>query len=60
MANTREFLLFTDCTIANPNGDMINENRPRYDEYTGKLEMSDVRIKRYFRIWEVSKIWQKK
>ena len=49
MANTREFLLFTDCTIANPNGDMINENRPRYDEYTGKLEMSDVRIKRYFR-----------
>ena len=27
MANTREFLLFTDCTMANPNGDMINENR---------------------------------
>ncbi|WP_346897403.1 type I-B CRISPR-associated protein Cas7/Csh2 [Clostridium sp. UBA7503] len=49
MANTREFLLFTDCTMANPNGDMINENRPRYDESTGKLEMSDVRIKRYFR-----------
>lgn len=49
MANTREFLLFSDCTMANPNGDMINDNRPRYDESTGKLEMSDVRIKRYFR-----------
>jgi CRISPR-associated protein Csh2 len=49
MAKTREYLLFTDCTMANPNGDMINENRPRCDEETGKLEMSDVRIKRYFR-----------
>ncbi len=49
MANTREYLLFTDCTMANPNGDMINDNRPRCDEETGKLEMSDVRLKRYFR-----------
>lgn len=49
MANTREFLLFTDCTMSNANGDMLNDNRPRYDESTGKLEMSDVRIKRYFR-----------
>ncbi|WP_244834963.1 type I-B CRISPR-associated protein Cas7/Csh2 [Clostridium sp. BJN0001] len=49
MADTREFLLFTDTAMANPNGDMINENRPRMDEETGKLEMSDVRIKRYFR-----------
>lgn len=49
MANTREYLLFTDCTMANQNGDMINDNRPRCDESTGKLEMSDVRIKRYFR-----------
>lgn len=49
MANTREYLLFTDSTMSNPNGDMINDNRPRCDEETGKLEMSDVRIKRYFR-----------
>jgi CRISPR-associated protein Csh2 len=49
MANTREFLLFTDCTMANANGDMINDNRPRQDERTGRLEMSDVRIKRYIR-----------
>lgn len=49
MANTREFLLFSDCTMANANGDMINDNRPRQDERTGKLEISDVRIKRYVR-----------
>lgn len=49
MADTREFLLFTDCTMANPNGDMINDNRPRQDESSSKLEMSDVRIKRYYR-----------
>lgn len=49
MARTREFLLFSDCIMANPNGDMINDNRPRQDERTGKLEMSDVRIKRYVR-----------
>jgi CRISPR-associated protein Csh2 len=49
MAKTREFVLFSDCTMANPNGDMINENRPRQDERTGRLEMSDVRIKRYIR-----------
>ncbi len=49
MANTREIILFTDCMMANSNGDMINDNRPRQDERTGKLEMSDVRIKRYYR-----------
>ena len=49
MAKTREMILFSDCTMANPNGDMINENRPRQDDRTGKLEMSDVRIKRYVR-----------
>lgn len=49
MANTREFVLFSDATMSNPNGDMINDNRPRLDERTGRLEMSDVRIKRYIR-----------
>jgi CRISPR-associated protein Csh2 len=49
MAKTREFILFSDCIMANANGDMINDNRPRQDERTGKLEMSDVRIKRYVR-----------
>lgn len=49
MAKTREFQLFSDSTMSNPNGDVINENRPRQDDTTGKLEMSDVRIKRYVR-----------
>ncbi|MCT4507857.1 MAG: type I-B CRISPR-associated protein Cas7/Csh2 [Tepidibacter sp.] len=49
MANTREYLLYSDATMSNPNGDMINDNRPRQDERTYQLEMSDVRIKRYVR-----------
>ncbi|MCD5414886.1 MAG: type I-B CRISPR-associated protein Cas7/Csh2 [Clostridiales bacterium] len=49
MAKSREFLLVWDSTMANPNGDMLNENRPRQDEETGKLEVSDVRIKRFIR-----------
>lgn len=49
MAKTREFLLVWDSTMANPNGDMLNENRPRQDEETGKFEVSDVRIKRFIR-----------
>lgn len=54
MANTREFLFYSDATMSNPNGDMINDNRPRQDERTGCLEMSDVRIKRYVRDYWVS------
>ncbi|MBP1908271.1 type I-B CRISPR-associated protein Cas7/Csh2 [Methanolobus bombayensis] len=49
MANTREFLLLWDSTMANPNGDMLNDNQPRHDEITGQLEVSDVRIKRFVR-----------
>ena len=49
MANTREYLLVWDSTMANPNGDMLNDNKPRHDEITGQLEVSDVRIKRFVR-----------
>jgi CRISPR-associated protein Csh2 len=35
--------------MANPNGDMLNDNKPRHDEITGQLEVSDVRIKRFIR-----------
>jgi CRISPR-associated protein Csh2 len=35
--------------MANPNGDMLNDNKPRQDEATGQLEVSDVRIKRFIR-----------
>lgn len=48
-AKSREFLMFWDVTLANPNGDMLDENKPRHDEQTGKLEVSDVRIKRFIR-----------
>lgn len=49
MASTREYLLIWDSTMANPNGDMLNDNKPRHDEITGQLEVSDVRIKRFVR-----------
>lgn len=47
MAKTREFLLLWDSIMANPNGDMLSDNRPRQDEKTGQLEVSPCRIKRY-------------
>lgn len=46
-AKTREMLLVWDSTDANPNGDMLSDNRPRQDELTGKLEVSACRIKRF-------------
>ncbi|MFA5397169.1 MAG: type I-B CRISPR-associated protein Cas7/Csh2 [Methanogenium sp.] len=48
-AKSRELLMIWDSTMANPNGDMTNENRPRADTQTGQLEVSDVRIKRFIR-----------
>lgn len=49
VAGSREFLAYWDVTLANPNGDMLNDNMPRMDEQTGKLEVSDVRFKRFER-----------
>lgn len=46
---SREFMLIWDATMSNPNGDMLNDNQPRQDITTGKLEVSDVRIKRFVR-----------
>lgn len=46
---SREFLLVWDATMANPNGDMLNDNQPRCDKQTGKLEVSDSRVKRFVR-----------
>ena len=48
-AKSREFMLLWDSTKSNPNGDMLNDNRPRMDEFTGILETSDFRIKRFIR-----------
>ncbi len=49
MAKTREYLFYSDATMCNPNGNLIDDNRPRQDERTQLLEMSDARIKRYIR-----------
>jgi len=42
----REILFLYAVKDANPNGDPLNANHPRYDEETGQILSSDVRIKR--------------
>ena len=43
-------VFFGYCAImSNPNGDPANENHPRQDDVTERLEVSDVRIKRTVR-----------
>ncbi|ABX32568.1 CRISPR-associated protein, Csh2 family [Petrotoga mobilis SJ95] len=50
MFNGRKELLFVySVKDANPNGDPLNANHPRYDEETGQVLVSDVRIKRTIR-----------
>lgn len=45
----REFVFLYSVVDANPNGDPLNENHPRYDEDTLQALVSDVRIKRTVR-----------
>lgn len=45
----REYLFIYTVKDANPNGDPLDANRPRYDEETGHIMVSDVRIKRTIR-----------
>ena len=47
--NRSEILFLYDVTDANPNGDPIEENRPRIDEETGVNIVTDVRLKRTIR-----------
>ncbi len=49
MKNRREFLLVYDVSWANPNGDPMDENKPRVDEETGVNIVTDVRLKRTVR-----------
>jgi CRISPR-associated protein Csh2 len=44
-----ELLFVFDATGINPNGDPLNENKPRMDEETGHCLVSDVRLKRTIR-----------
>ena len=45
----RELLFVYSVKDANPNGDPLNANHPRYDEDTGQILVSDVRVKRTVR-----------
>jgi len=47
--NRSELLFLYDITDANPNGDPLNENRPRMDEETEVNIVTDVRLKRTIR-----------
>ena len=46
-----EILFIYDVTDANPNGDPVEENKPRIDEETGHNIVTDVRLKRTVRDW---------
>ena len=47
--NRREYLFVYSVKDANPNGDPLDANHPRYDEESGQIMVSDVRIKRTIR-----------
>ena len=47
--NRSEILFLYDVTDANPNGDPVDENKPRIDEETGINIVTDVRLKRTIR-----------
>jgi len=44
-----ELLFLYEIENANPNGDPLNENRPRFDDEESKALVSDVRLKRTIR-----------
>lgn len=49
MKNRSEILFLYDVNNANPNGDPVDENKPRIDEETGRNIVTDVRLKRTIR-----------
>jgi CRISPR-associated protein Csh2 len=54
--NRSEILFLYDVTDANPNGDPVDENKPRIDEETGINIVTDVRLKRTIRDYFISLI----
>ena len=60
-----EILFLYEVKLANPNGDPDDENRPRMDPKTKTNLVTDVRLKRFFRDYVISKygeefIWSSK
>jgi len=49
IANRSELVFLYDVKDANPNGDPLDENKPRIDEETGINLVTDVRLKRTIR-----------
>ena len=49
LTNKSELLFLYDIKDANPNGDPLDENKPRIDEETGHNIVTDVRLKRTIR-----------
>lgn len=49
IAKHSELLFMWDAKMTNPNGDMLNDNSPRFDETDRKAIVSDVRVKRTIR-----------
>ncbi len=49
LRNRSEFLFIYDVKDTNPNGDPLDENKPRVDEETGQVIVTDVRLKRTIR-----------
>ncbi|MCD6273232.1 MAG: type I-B CRISPR-associated protein Cas7/Csh2 [Deltaproteobacteria bacterium] len=49
LTNKSELLFLYDIKDANPNGDPLDENKPRIDEETGQNIVTDVRLKRTIR-----------
>ena len=47
--NGQEILFFYECKDNNPNGDPLDDNRPRLDPETGEITVSEARIKRTVR-----------
>jgi CRISPR-associated protein Csh2 len=45
----REYFFLYSVKDANPNGDPLNANHPRFDAETSRIIVSDVRIKRTIR-----------
>ncbi len=50
-----EFIFLYEVKLANPNGDPDDENRPRIDPKTRTNYVTDVRLKRFFRDYYISK-----
>lgn len=53
--NRQEILFLYEAKDCNPNGDPLDENRPRTDQETGVATVTDVRIKRTVRDYLLSK-----